>query len=87
MYLGVLGYVVLEAFGDLVLDEGRWLFEAAAEKERRGGGLCGCGASWCCPLRLVLALVVRIAPVFVAKQNLDVLRMSWCGQRRSMGGS
>lgn len=36
-------------------------------------------------IAMVLALVVRIAPVFVAKQNLDVLRTNWFGQRKSMG--
>ena len=43
---------------------------------------------------LVLALVVRIAPVFVAKQNLDVFADEWAGwfsnQResgRSPGGN
>lgn len=55
---------------EICSDEGRWLFEAAL-KEKRGEGFVDV-----CVLVLsvafVLALVVRIAPVFVAKQNLDV---------------
>ena len=35
-------------------------------------------------IAMVLALVVRIAPVFVAKQNLDVFADEF-GQRKSMG--
>ena len=53
-------------------------------KEKRGEGfvdVCVLVLS----VALVLALVVRIAPVFVAKQNLDVFADELV--RRSMGGS
>ena len=55
-------------------------------KERRGEGfvdVCVLVLS----VALVLALVVRIAPVFVAKQNLDVFADELVRHQRESGGS